>query len=77
MFSVIPTFLIRNRQIPPKKARLQAILDARVEMGNIFAEQRITMALKSKLRPSFFQDIKDGDDALVYREKNDVRLFLI
>lgn len=59
VFAVVPTFPMRNSQLPGQKSRLQAIVDARIEMGNIVAEQRITRALKSN-PPAVLQDIKTG-----------------
>ena len=70
VFGVIPSFPITNRSLPNQKSRLQAIVDARLEMGRIVTEQRISRALKSKLPPAVTHDIKSGDDVLVFREKN-------
>lgn len=69
VFGVVPTFPMSNRQLPGQKARLQAIVDARLEMGSIVAEQRITRALRSKLPPAVHYDISPGDLVLVHREK--------
>lgn len=65
VFGVVPTFPVSNRQFPGKKARLQDIVDARMEMGNIVAEERFTLALKSKLPQTVHSDIKAGNTFFV------------
>ena len=70
VFCVVPSFPLSNKPLPNQRSRLQAIVDARLEMGRIVSEQRITRALKSKLPPAFLHDIRPGDDVLVYLEKN-------
>ena len=69
VFGVVPYFPLSNRILPNQRSRLQAIVDARLEMGRIVAEQRIYRALKSKLPRAVVHDIKAGDDVIVYREK--------
>ena len=69
VFGVIPSFPITNRTLPNQKARLQAIVDERLEMGEIVTEQRIARALNSKLPPAVTHDVKAGDEVFVFREK--------
>ena len=68
VFGVVPSFPLSNRILPNQKARLQAMVDARLEMGRIVTEQRISRALRSKLPPAVLHNIKAGDNVLVYRE---------
>ena len=67
VFGAVPSFPLSNRMLPNQKARLQAMVDARLEMGRIVTEQRITTALRSKLLPEFLHNITAGDDVLFSR----------
>ena len=69
VFGVVPSFPLSNKPLPNQRARLQAIVDARLEMGSIVSEQRITRALRSKLPPAVLHNKNAGDDVLVFREK--------
>ena len=69
VFGVVPSFPLTNRSLPNQRARLQAIVEARLEMGRIISEQRITRALRSKLPPAVINHVKAADDVLVFREK--------
>lgn len=69
VFGVVPSFPMTEKPLPNQRARLQAIVDARLEMGRIVTEQRITRALRSKLPPAVTHDIRVGQESLVYREK--------
>ena len=66
---MIPSFPITNKPLTNQKTRLQAIVDARLEMGRIVTEQRIARALKSKLPPAVTHNLNPGDNVLVFREK--------
>lgn len=66
VFGSIPSFPVSNRKLPGKSERRQAIANARLEMGNIFVEQRITRAIKSNIPPAVSYDIIAGEDVLVY-----------
>ena len=69
VFGATPSYPITDKPLPGQTDRMKAIVDARLKMGTIVAEQRVTRALKSKLRPAIKFKIEPGDDVLVYREK--------
>lgn len=46
-------------------------MEARLEMGKIVADQRITRALRSKFPPAVTHHIKPGDDDLDFRKKRE------
>lgn len=69
VFGFVPPFPISNRTLANQRTRLQAFVDARMEMGSIFTDQKVTRALRAKLPPEVLHNINTDDQVLVFREK--------
>lgn len=69
VFGAMPALPTTNFRNPRQKERMMALQTAREEMAKIAAEQRVIMALKSKVPPDSRFVLKPGDLVRVYREK--------
>lgn len=69
VFGVLPRLPIYTRDLPNQRARFQAMATARNEMIKLTALARVSKALQMNAPAATDQDIRIGDDVLVYRGK--------